>query len=228
MKKHILMSISFIALTNGIILRAENQMLFMGSIQFPHVLESIPELRVYCKGHKIKCEKSNESRKLSFAIQDVRHRTSFYIVITNNIKYKVLERNTISHLIVDPKKPYKLYRVDFAEDRSAAEFGADDLHYVWRVQEQRLPIKNGRIPDDAIIICYNPDFIDAVKGGNAIELPTVHIKQNILSLLGSEEKLHDSSIELLLASIDHNAIHSTIQQELKPDYAQKTILAVTL
>lgn len=228
MKKHVLLIITIAGLTSGIIARAESQMLFMGSVQFPHILESVPELRVYCKGHKIKCEKSNESKKLSFAIQDARHRTSFYIVITNNIKYKIQERNTISHLIVDPKKPYKLYRVDFVPQQYTFDFDNEQQQYVWQVEEQRLSLKNGRIPDDAIIICYNPDFIESVRGGNAIELPTVHIKSNIVALLGSEEKLHDKSIELLLASIDHDAIHSAIVQELKPDYKQKTILAVTL
>jgi len=222
MKNQLFTVISLALLTGSNVSRGDNQMLFMGSIQFPQTLEALPELRIFCKGHKIKCEKTNGSKKLSFALQDLRRRSSFYLVVTNTINYAIREHNTVAHLTIDPKKPYKLYHLQFVQ-------GFDqDAPYRWLVEEQRLPLKNGRIPDDAIIICYDPNFVESVGGGNAIELPTIHIKSNIVDLLGSEKKLHDKSIELLLASIDHNALHSDIHQELRPDYQQKTILAVTI
>ena len=201
--------------------------LFMGSIQFPHSLETIPDLRIYCGGHKIACENGKNNRT-SFAIRGERQRTTFYLLITKTIAYDTIEKNTIRHLTISPSQPYKFYRLTlYAQEPSLFDEAPKNQKptYTWNIQEQRLPFKN-RIPDDAIIICYNPEYVDSIEGGNAIELPTIHIKSDIVDLVGSENMLHEKSVELLLSSLDHDALHATIKQELKHD--QKTIIAVTI
>lgn len=197
-----------------------SKMLFMGTIQFPHMLESIPDVRIYCAGNKIKCENQQESRRISFGIADERHRSVFHLLITNKINVES-EENTVKYL----KSPtsYKLYRLQLTQKEGFGE----DPQYCWDIRELQLG-KNKRLPDDTIIVFYNPAYVDKLKGGNAIELPTIHIKSNILDLVGSEKKLHEVSNEMLLASLDYEPIHARIKQELQTNYQQKTILAVTV
>lgn len=199
-----------------------SKMLFMGTIQFPHTLQLIPDVRVYCAGNKIKCENQQDSKRISFGIADDRQRTMFHILITNKINVEATE-NTIKYL--KSSKSYKLFRMQLVQKES---FGDDaQALYDWDIQELRLG-KNKRLPDDTIIIFYNPAYVDALKGGNAIELPTIHIKPNLLDIVGSEKKLHEISDELLLSSLDYEPIHARIKQELQANYQQKTILAVTV
>jgi hypothetical protein len=164
---------------------------------------------------------------MSFAIPGDRQRFYFDIIVTPKIGYKVHELNTIKYLTIPQEQAYKWYRILLVKKAIVENNKGQSTQspYGWEIH--KLFFGHGsdrRIPDDAIIICYNPDFVEDLKGGNAIDLPSVIIKSNLVDLVGSEHTLHEKSIELLLSSLDFNALHSTIEQELH--HGQKTVLAM--
>lgn len=192
--------------------------LFVGSIQFPK-LKSIPNVRIYYRGNKIKSETDQEGKKVTFSLSENKLSTFFYLLITEQI-HSETENNTIKYFKIQTNQKYKLFSLELITDNKGKS--------EWRIKEQQIPFKTGRIPDDAIIICYNPAFVEKIVGGTEIELPKIYIKDNIVSLVGSEDKLHDKSIELLLSSLDYDALHSTIKQAVKQDISLKTVVALDL
>lgn len=210
-------------------------MLFSGRIQFPESVRTLPDLRIYQGGKKIStAEIDAKSKRVFFTIPDERHQTRFTLLITESFQFKT-EDNVVHYLKLAHDQPYKFYAITLKERLISTE-GINTLtnqpkepitQYYWDVKEMRLPYEDGRIPDTTIIVCCNPDYIDYLQGGSVVELPTIYIKRNILSLVGSESKLHEKSVELLLASLDYDMMHVSVKQKIKPDYQAKTILAIT-
>ena len=203
-----------------------NPMLFSGIIHFPDSVKMVPEVCVYCGGNKISTERDHKGKKLS--LPHHRYQTQFYLLITEDFQFKCAFDNTINYLKIDTEQPYTFYVLTLKE-KTSLSFAAKERspEYYWDIKKMPLPYHNGRIPDTTIIICYNPAFIDTLKGGNMVELPTIRIKPNILNLVGSESKLHEKSIELLLASLDYDSIHARSTSQVKFDYQAKTVLAIT-
>ena len=86
---------------------------------------------------------------------------------------------------------------------------------------------DGRIPDETIIIRYNPDYVQALEGGNNIEFPKIIIKPDILKLVGSEAKLHELSNSWFLAALNTDTIHETAPVRIRVTPQSKTVLAMT-
>ena len=57
-----------------------------------------------------------------------------------------------------------------------------------------------------------------LNGGSKLELPAIIIKHNVIDLMGSEEKLHEASVKLQIASLDTDTIHTPTKREIKQDY----------
>ncbi len=210
--------------------RLQNPMLFGMTIQFPYALHETPDIRAYCGGHIIKGNVDNKNKTLFFSIPEDRYKTTFTLLITNAHAIDCTATdNTIHHLKIDTKHSYKLYVLTLKERivTSPSSTKEPRTEYMWDSERITLSADDSRIPDNTIIVCYNPDFIDKIEGGNAVTLPTLYVKDNIISLLGSESKLHEKSIELLLSSLDYDAIHATIKHHVKPCYASKTVLTLT-
>ncbi|MCX5922820.1 MAG: hypothetical protein NTX86_05860 [Candidatus Dependentiae bacterium] len=196
--------------------------LLIGSIQFPASLTSIPELRVYRGGNKVACETHEAAKKISFAIPEDKTRTQFSLVITvppSNIKKEqqfksVKDTNVIEYLTVQPKQTYKFYCLELL----AFEEDEENITHRWIIKEQKNGLVGGRIPDDAIIVYYKPEWIGSVEGGtvngNVIELPKIMIKENIIQLAGSAIKLKETSESILISAMDLDAIHSTFKKEI--------------
>ncbi len=83
--------------------------------------------------------------------------------------------------------------------------------YTWTIDPMAL--KENKIPDDALIVCYTPQYVERMEGGSSIQLPKIIIKDNVLELAGSESNLIDSSITLLLSSLDTDAIHANVPKK---------------
>jgi len=99
--------------------------------------------------------------------------------------------------------------------------------YEWIISEEKIA-ENGKIPDDALIIIFNPDFVQNLKGGTELELPKIIIKQNILEIAGgSEEKLHEEEVILLMSSLDLNLIHSKITPQIQQKPSKKLVIAIS-
>jgi hypothetical protein len=201
---------------------ADSPMLFTGAIQFPRSITTIPDIRIYYCGNKVVCEKQEHSNRISFTIKENRNIKKFLVLVTPAISFEtVQETNTIKFLRATP--PYKLYTLKFAKKEHRSNDFYDDTpqNYGWEITENR---SESRIPDYAIIICYDPNFIETIEGGSAIEFLKVTIKPDILKLVGSEEKFQEKSVEFLLSSIDCDTFHSQIHPEIKQEYQKGYIV----
>ncbi len=226
-----IVTVTSATITGAEFLRPRNPMVLMGSVQFPQSLEMVPHVRFYRSGISIESEIDNKSKKASFSIMDDRSQLHFTLLITDCFAFHT-EHNTGKYIKIDPQQPYKYYILTLKEitpdsPEYCAKPKGSTTQYTWVVKEVPLPFPNGRVPDDTLIMCYNPDFIDSVRGGNVVALPTIFIKPNIVALVGSEDKLHDASDELVLSSIDYNMLHVHSKREIRQDFAHKTIVTLT-
>lgn len=206
---------------------------FSGTIQFPLTLKKVPDVRVYCAGRKISGELDHETKKVSFAISDYRQRTFFYMVIVNakNMSYELTapKTNTIEYLKINPTEPYKFYAIELVlipEEKTdnVEQKNNATMVYKWLIKEIELP-QNGRLPDDTIIVCYEPTFVERLDGGSSFEFPKIIVKPDVLKITGSEEKLHQESAKILISALDLDTIHANIRQEVKQFAHPKTIVA---
>jgi hypothetical protein len=238
MKRHInLVSLifSFLTIIGSYPLLGYTKGLFIGSIQFPSALKSVPDIRIFCGGNKITCEKDNAAKRISFMIPEDKHRTIVPLVIAESVEFEVVkESNTIAYLKIPAGKPYKLFMLELQkvarkidpESRSHV-YHEDDFTYEWNVRVEKNLFANGRIPDDSVVVYFNPDYIATLSGGNKFELPRIMMKKNLLALAGSEEKLHDFSTSLILSSLDLNAIHAHVESQVTQEYHRTLITLVT-
>lgn len=147
-------------------------------------------------------------------------------------------QNTISFFRVPQKQAYKLYKLNLVceqqdlnkgplasykhifEADAANHFGHKNdkkkqEKFVWKITEETLSKETRRIPDDTIIVYYYPHLIESIAGGTKFELPTIKMKTDLLSIVGSEKNLHDLSDGLLLSCLDHEPLHTTMQQKVR-------------
>ncbi|HEB41644.1 MAG TPA: hypothetical protein ENI08_01320 [Candidatus Dependentiae bacterium] len=199
-------------------------------------------MRIYYGGKIIKTDVHVIIPKITFEIGKGNRQNRFYFLVTPTISYDFKktpdndwEHNTIAHLKVPEGKDYKFYVMDLIEDTSSIldrdsieilrqqELQNIQSAYHWEVHEEHLP-ENGKIPDATIIVCFFPEFIENIKGGSHIELPTIVIKSDIINAIGSEKKLHEESIKLQLASLNSDTIHAKTKQEVKSDQRRTLIM----
>lgn len=123
-------------------------------------------------------------------------------------------QNTVDYLKIDPTTAYKYYTLDFIED-------------AWQVTQRELP-ETGRIPDRTIIIeCY-PEWIQEIKGGSIVELPTIYLNNAIIDLGETEEDFKESLIKLELTALDSKTIHSPMRRKTQTVSDKKRILIMDL
>lgn len=190
--------------------------LLRGAIKFPESIENIPMIRVHCMGIKIPytaCEVNRASNEFVYNISVPAHQRMFHILITEKINYETVhmdrskkQANTIKFLKLNSDQMYKLYvcELKLIEDK-----------LIWDMQEKSIDSDTGQIPDDTIIISYNPAYVQDLESVNTFSLPTIVIKHNVLDVSGSLDKFNDDTTRALLASIDLDSIHTTIDQKVK-------------
>lgn len=205
--------------------------IFYGVLQFPTALEMLPNIRVYYAGNKIIPEMNDATKQISFAIPEARNRNFFYLLVTTGIEFCSTD-NTVPNLRLKKGVPYKFYTLELtmvpskSKKRKAGDSG---FEYVWIVKEIDLAtINNGKIPDDTLIVCYHPDYVQSLEGGNMVELPKLVMRPDIIKLAGSELKLHEQSDKWFLAALNTDTIHDTAQSELRITPHAKTVLAMSI
>ena len=135
----------------------------------------------------------------------------------------IREDGTVQFLKIAPGQKYKFYRVRI--DRHDLGEG-DEAPSPWKIRQCRL-IADGRIPDDTLMIVFDPECVEKLKGGNSLELPKIVMKKNMLDAFGgSEEKMHEKEAELLMSSLDLNIIHTKLTPEVKHDHQNKLVIAM--
>lgn len=191
-------------------------------IQFPKSIKNVPYIRMYYRGGIVKALIDNESKKIVYRLSEKKQLNFFYVCIVKAQDLECIKPstdprcNTVQNFKVKPDRPYKLYSLEMVGDSS------------WRVKQEHLDQSMGLIPDDAILVCYNPAYIAGVAGGNEIDLPKIFIKENIVSLTGSEDSLNETSTELLLSCLDFDTLHTTVQQVIRQDLGHKTVVALDI
>lgn len=202
--------------------------LFVGSIQFPSILEMVPSIRVYYSGRKISCETDELGKKITFSIPEYKQRTFFCLLVAPSIEFGSHE-NTVPFLKLQKNCPYKFYGMELVkvETQDKKKKKTSPFEYTWIVRELNLSLPDDRIPDDTIIVRYHPDYIQSIEGGNMVEFPKIIIRPDILKLTGSEAKLHDISNRWFLAALHTDTIHDPIQSEFLVTPTTKTVLAMT-
>jgi hypothetical protein len=202
--------------------------IFVGSVQFPKTLTDIPHFRIYYGGNKIKSDIHVNSKKVVFSIPEDKRRTSFTVIITESIQF-ASEDNTIMYLKLAKNQSYKFFSIQLIKMENAIieNDKRKDPTYEWIIEQQHINLLDGRIPDDALIICMNPNFIQGLEGGNSVEFPKIIVKSDVVQLAGSESKFEDSYAKLLLSSLDTDAIHANIHEEVKQNNQRSRITLIT-
>lgn len=209
---------------------ANQKGIFYGTVQFPSALELVPNLRVYYAGHKIICETNDATKQQSFAISELRNRTFFYLLITPDVEFCSPD-NTIPNLRLKKDRPYKFYTLELTMVPATSKkrkLGDSGFEYNWIIKELDLAsLTGGKIPDDTIIVCYHPDYVQGLEGGNMVEFPKIIIKPDAVKLAGSEAKFYEQSDRWFLAALNTDTIHDTAQSELRINPHAKTVLAMS-
>ena len=211
----------------GIDFRHPGKTLFNGTIQFPK-LNRIPDVRVYWKGYRIKCERNDENQKTTFTITDEGSQAALNLLFTEHIQFET-EQNNVKYLKVPETIAHRFYALTLTKADSFLTEDQDSTQVPkvsWHIKELQVPLEMGIIPDNTVIICLDPLYIEKVDGGDATTLPMIKVRSDILQLVGSEENLHEHTDELLLSLLDCDTIHAAMQQEIRPRYDKKLILAL--
>lgn len=204
--------------------------LMVGTVQFPQSVKTVPVIRIYSCGKKIPlqlCEIDNESKQFIFRIPQIMKQTQFHLLITQEIHFETrtykhlsIENNTINYLKVLPHQSYAFYEITLTETKDQS----DKTLSSWIIEKKELDQKTGKIPDETIIVCYDSFYVDFLSGESSsagespFTLPTITLKSNLLSLLGSEQELQKLSNKMLLSAIDSDTVHAPI----KPRYQHTT------
>lgn len=160
--------------------------------------------------------------KITFEIPKGSDQWHFDLLVTAaKIEYQLKDsaeqqeiQNTVDYLKIDPNNSYKYYSLDFIDNE-------------WKIVDQVLP-KNGKLPDRTIIIeCY-PEWIQDVKGGSAVELPTVYLNNEIANADLTQEDFQEALIKLELSALDSHIIHAPMRRKTQTISDKKRILIMDL
>lgn len=204
------------------------QTLFMGTIQWPMVLKKVPSLRIYHAGHQLSCESNHETHQITFAVPEMRDIDIITLIIAEpqHIKPHMAEDNTIQYLAIAKDAPHKCFQITRIHTSITSNLTSSTSKTPpsesWRVDQRRLHA-DGKIPDNALILCCNPDLIDEISGGNSIDLPTIHIVSDLLTKIGSEAALHEASDTFLITCLNLDTLHTKLTFDIKQHQEKKLV-----
>jgi hypothetical protein len=79
-----------------------------------------------------------------------------------------------------------------------------------------------------MIMYYDPVLISEVHGGGPFEWPTIFVRTDAVSLLGSAKALHEFSGKLYLAAMDLRSFFCPINEYIiRQEANAKTIIVLT-
>lgn len=218
-----------IAYTHIMAITIDNPTMLSIAIQFPKILKKTPDVYACKSGIRISPDCDKNGNTISFNFLESRDQTHFWLLIIPEVpEFKMVSSGTVDYLRIEPTQNYKFYSLSLELKTTPSRSNrVQQPDYTWTINECEIPDKNGRLPEETLIIVYNPDFVDHLAGGSSTELPTIVIRNDILVLNGTEDQFYEKSIEILLSSIDYNAIHAAIEKEVRYDLNSKTIRTIT-
>lgn len=201
--------------------------LWHGTIKFPANTKHIPSVRIFYGGIKKTSIIEQASKKVSFDIAESQIRNTFFLVISKGIGF-ITEKNTPQYLKVANECPYKMFLMEFQPNSDAIKTPvckADTTQLgSWHITKKTLA-DDRRIPDNAIVVCYDSDMVKSVEGGNGLELPKIILDEEIMTQL-TDTELQDASTQFLLTALNCDSIHTQQNTLVKPDFAKKTVLTM--
>ncbi len=193
-----------------------------------HLCVGDPNVRIYYAGQRINGETDDDAKKVIFSIPEIKEKSFFYLLMSSDLEFGSHE-NTVPYLRLKKGASYKFFALQrVAYEPAVKKRNSRPIEYGWFIQELSQALVDGKIPDETIIVRYNPEYIQSFSGGSMIELPKIIIKPDILTLVGSEEKLHALSNKWFFICIKYRCHSCTgaifngrsvlIQKQLLPWY----------
>jgi hypothetical protein len=189
--------------------------IYVASVQFPSIIKELPKMRAYFGGRKVVCETDGD--RLVFTIETDRSMRKLYLLIVEDHSFKFDE--TIRYLKIKPNTDYKLWSLELIHKKNTEvvapklvggiKLDTDEKSpYYWIIREEILDGTTGQIPDNTIILRYNPNFVDHLEESrSSVDLPRIVIASDILKKVGSEANLHELSTRYLLSALECDTIH---------------------
>ena|GEM_PF-2362801 len=228
------MFIFFSLITNVGLHAASIPMLFTGAIQFPKQVQHIPSIIIYSLlGCKVPSVTDSHNHRLTYTINRPRDVQHFWLLITQNlipVPYAgTTEHSTLQGWRVDITQPYKFYGLTrVVEESPPSDTATITSRIRWNIQAHDLAPFHGQLPDDTIIIYYDPVLIADVRGGSPFELPTIVMKPDLINTVGSETLLHELSERLSIAAVDlRHFFAPEVEYEMRQTAQAKTIMTLS-
>jgi hypothetical protein len=213
----------------------KNTTIYVASVQFPTAIKELPSIRAYFRGHKISGEIDGD--KIYFSIETDRSMHQLYLLVVDDISFAFDE--TVQYLKLKPEAHYKLWSLELKHKKNnnliprkvagGIKLNDDDASpYFWIMHEEMIDARSGRVPDNAIVILYDPSFFESdLIGGSSVYLPKLMISSNILKRVGSEEKLHEISTRFLLSALNPDTLHASPKYVIEQHPTTNRIMVVT-
>lgn len=179
-------------------------------------------LNVISSGTQLIVSTHEASMKMTFDIPKNSEQTHFDLLITAaKIDYQLKEfpeqeafQNTIDYLKINPEESYKYYNLDLVDG-------------TWQIAEKKLP-ESGKIQDRTIIIeCY-PEWIQDIKGGSIVELPTIYLNNTVTELGSTPEDIQEALVKLELIALDSKNLHAQVRRKTQTISDKKRVLIMDL
>jgi hypothetical protein len=213
----------------------KNTTIYVASVQFPAAIKELPSIRAYFGGRKISGEPDGD--QLLFTIETDRSMRKLYLIVVEDISFAFDE--TVQYLKLKSDTRYKLWSLELMHKKNSNHpphkvaggiklNGDDSSPYFWIMHEELLDTRTGRVPDNAIVILYDPSFFEGdLIGGSSVYLPKLMISSNILKRVGSEEKLHEISTRFLLSALNPDTLHASPKYAIEQHPTTNRIMVVT-
>lgn len=213
----------------------KNTTIYVASIQFPTAIKELPSIRAYFRGRKISGEA--EGDQLLFTIETDRSMRKLYLLVVEDVSFAFDE--TVQYLKLKPDTGYKLWSLELMHKKNSnhnphklaggIKLNTDDSSpYFWIMHEELIDARSGRIPDNSIVILYDPSFFESdLIGGSSVYLPKLMVSSNILKRVGSEEKLHEISTRFLLSALNSDTLHARPEYVIEQHKDTNRIMVVT-
>jgi hypothetical protein len=176
---------------------------FEVNIAFPRPYHS-QGIKVYQAGEIIHTDVSDHT--ISFFIKDMNRTKEFHILVVKpcDLSYVFNEnaKNTIQYRVVNPERSYKFYKISFSSTSQN-----------WNIEDKNLK-ENGKIPDQTVIIFYNPDYIESFCCSKENPVPTLLISDTIFTLSGGNDALCYEEIRYLLDTLHLDPLQQKISYKI--------------
>ena len=201
------------------------QNIVLGGIQFPGGVLSVPSVSLYWCGRQIPdvaCVKNDHMNRFTFTLQRDRNQKRFYVLVTEVVRCVPPSHakgcsTTVDHLAVpEGYEDYKLYALSLEQDASSVGGdGKQEKKYSWRMQEELRLLDDRSIPDETLIVVWDPKTVSHFDGGSSTELPSLMLRSDLISYFGTEQKMQRYAVALQLRAIDLNTFHAPMEQKIK-------------